>query len=122
MQENITNIETADGAMETFVVSPGAERYPAVILYMDAPGIREELYDFARRIAGQAYTVLLPDMYYRLGSLRFDLSKGGAAEQSKMFDAMTSLSNALVMSDTKAMLDWMAGDPHVQPGPVGCIG
>jgi len=122
MPENIISLKTADGDMETFVVSPGEGAFPPVILYMDAPGIREELYEFARRISRQGYSVILPDMYYRLGSLRFDLTKGGAAEQSKMFDAMTSLSNALVMSDTKAMLDWMATEPTVKPGPVGCIG
>lgn len=122
MKEKIALIESRDGAIETFVVSPGEGAFPPVILYMDAPGIREELYDFARRIAGQGYTVLLPDMYYRLGSLRFDLSKGGASEQSKMFEAMNSLSNALVMSDTQAMLNWLADDPAGKPGPVACIG
>lgn len=122
MPENIISLKTADGNMETFVVSPDEGSFPPVILYMDAPGIREELYEFARRISREGYTVILPDMYYRLGSLRFDLSKGGAAEQKNMFDAMNSLSNALVMSDTKAMLDWMTNEPSVKSGPVGCIG
>ena len=39
---------------------------------MDAPGIREELRNLARRIAKRGYFCLLPDMYYRIGTLRFD--------------------------------------------------
>jgi carboxymethylenebutenolidase len=34
---------------------------------MDAPGIREELRDMARRLATIGYYVLLPNLYYRAG-------------------------------------------------------
>ena len=34
---------------------------------MDAPGIREELRDMARRLATTGYYVLLPNLYYRAG-------------------------------------------------------
>lgn len=126
MNEEITAIATPDGAMETFVVSPdtssGAETFPAVILYMDAPGIREELYGFARRIAAEGYLVLLPDMYYRLGKIRLNMKNADDELLQKMFDAMNSLSNKLVMSDTKAMLAWLDKSPRAKAGPVGCIG
>ena len=49
MIEKTIDIETPDGKMETFAVRPeGDGPFPAVILYMDAPGIRNELRDFAR--------------------------------------------------------------------------
>ena len=68
MIERTLDIATRDGAMETFIVRP--ERggpYPAVLLLMDAPGIREELRDMARRLATVGYCVLLPNLYYRAG-------------------------------------------------------
>ena len=68
MKEQIVDIKTKDGAMETFLVCP--ERggpYPPVLLLMDAPGIREELYDMARRLATSGYYVILPNLYYRAG-------------------------------------------------------
>ena len=34
---------------------------------MDAPGIREELRDMARRLATVGYYVVLPNLYYRAG-------------------------------------------------------
>lgn len=120
--EKIINIKTDDGAMETFVAAPGDGAYPPVILYMDAPGIREELYDFARRIAGEGYLALLPDMYYRLGKLRFDMSRMDDAMRKEMFGAMGSLTNALVMDDTEAMFQWLQGTPQARKGPAGCIG
>ncbi len=122
MNEEILSIKTSDGDMETLVVShEGGPRAP-VIIYMDAPGIREELYGFARRIAAEGYTVLLPDMYYRLGRLRYDMATADDAVRQEMFGAMRSLNNALVMSDTSDMLDWMKGDARIKQGPVGCIG
>ena len=52
MIEQTLDIATKDGAMETFLVRP--ERggpYPAIFFLMDAPVVREELRDMARRLA-----------------------------------------------------------------------
>jgi carboxymethylenebutenolidase len=122
MKEEIVQIETPAGAMETFTARPGDGAYPAVILYMDAPGIREELYDFARRIAAEGYYVLLPDMYYRRGRLRFDMGKMDDAMRKRMFEAMLSINTKLVMDDTRAMLAFLAKAPGAKPGKRGCIG
>ena len=41
MIEKICNVRTADGEMETFTARPAGDGpFPAVVLYMDAPGIR----------------------------------------------------------------------------------
>ena len=49
MIEQTLDIETKAGAMETFVCHPDRGQHPAVFLLMDAPGVREELRDMARR-------------------------------------------------------------------------
>src|SRR5436305_7106265 len=72
MREQDVMVTTKYGRQPCFAAcpdEPGA--YPAIILYMDAPGFREELRDQARRIAKHGYFCLLPDLYYRLGTLRF---------------------------------------------------
>ena len=123
MKEKTLNITTKDGEMESFAVHPdGSEPFPAVILYMDAPGIREELRDFCRRIAGRGLYVLLPDMYYRLGKLRWDLKGISDSERKSMMAAMNSLTIDLVMRDTEAMLQFLGSEGEVKPGPKGCIG
>jgi carboxymethylenebutenolidase len=128
MVEATHQIETLDGTMEAFSVHPeGDGAHAAVILYMDAPGIREELRDFCRRIAGEGYYVLLPNMYYRPATTSFDYDElmdptTGAATMKKMFAAMASLTNELVMRDTRSMLDFLATQSAVKPGAKGCIG
>ena len=81
---------------------PGqASQYPAIIFYMDAPGIREELRNMTRRIAKQGYFAVLPDMYYRLGTLRFDVNRRDDEMFQCMRAAMNSLTNAKVVDDMK---------------------
>ncbi|MBS0332660.1 MAG: dienelactone hydrolase family protein, partial [Proteobacteria bacterium] len=52
MIEHTVDIPTKDGATTTFIVHPDRDGpHPVVLFFMDAPGIREELRDMARRIA-----------------------------------------------------------------------
>lgn len=126
MIEKTVTITTQDGNMDAYTFCPDdSKAFSAVILYMDAPGIREELFDFCRRIATQGYYVLLPDMYYRLGKLRMDyaqISDPDSPVRKQMFDAMESLNNKLVMDDTRGMLEFLSNEPLVADGPKGCIG
>src|SRR5262249_14920118 len=61
MRERFAEISTLDGQMEAFVTYPAEHApCPAVIVYMDVFGPREELYDVARRIATVGYYVMVP--------------------------------------------------------------
>jgi carboxymethylenebutenolidase len=123
MIERDVNVTSRTGDIPSFAVCPdGPGNFPAIILYMDAPGIREELRNLARRIAKHGYFCLLPDMYYRLGTLRFDFVRRAEGLRPAMFAAMNSLTNALVTTDTAAWLGFLDAQEKVKPGPVGCIG
>ena len=64
MQEQIIDLKTRSGAMETFICHPDrGGPHPAVLMLMDAPGIREELYDMARRLGTVGYYVMVPNLY-----------------------------------------------------------
>jgi carboxymethylenebutenolidase len=121
MNQEHFNLETPDGDMTTYACWPdGDGPFPAVVFYMDAPGIRQELYDMAQRIAADGYYVILPDLFYRFGLLRFPFRS-----QKTQFiwrEAMRHLTNADVVSDTKVMLDYMAQQPQVKDGPKATIG
>lgn len=128
MQEREITLTTADGMMDCFICHPEEDGpHPAVIFYMDAPGIREELRDMVRRIATVGYYVIMPNMYYRTGTeghYGFDLARirDDKAELDKMFAVMNSLTNALVVSDTGPILEHVRSDPAAAPGPFGCVG
>ncbi len=128
MREVEIGIQTADGTMDTFICHPEeGGPFPAVILYMDAPGIREDLRDMARRIGTVGYFVVLPNLYYRRGregDYGFDLSRirSDDSEREKMFDVMRTLTNARVVADTRPILDLLRSENQAAAGPVGCVG
>ena len=117
------NVTTPDGVMPCFATWPeGDGPHPVIVLYMDAPGIREELYNFARRIAAQGYYAVLPDLYYRLGTHRFNLANRTEKMTEMIFAAWHSLSNADVVNDTAALLDALGDDAAASDGPYGLCG
>ena len=76
MIEQHVIVTTKHGTMPTFTACPdGPGSFPGIIFYMDAPGIRQELRNMARRIAKHGYFCVLPDMYYRLGTCHFDIPR-----------------------------------------------
>ena len=74
-------------------MAPGP--FPPIIFYMDAPGIREELRNMARRIARHGYFCILPDMYYRLGTVRFDIPRRDDGMSGVIRASMNSLNNRI---------------------------
>jgi carboxymethylenebutenolidase len=116
-------VGTKHGQMHAFAVCPdGGGPYPPVIFYMDAPGYREELKNMARRIARAGYYCLLPDLYYRLGTVRFDLHRRDESLSSVIRAARNTLTNAMIAEDTAGMLAFLDAQEEVKPGPVGCVG
>jgi carboxymethylenebutenolidase len=125
MIEQTIDIATKDGKTTTFVVHPERDGpHPIVLFYMDAPAIREELRDMARRIATAGYYVMLPNLYYRKGVLELaDLPPLPEAEaRARMFELMGSISIPMIMADTDALLDYADRDPAASPGKAGAIG
>ena len=71
MRERTISVPTEDGQMETFITHPQEDGpFPAVVLYMDFWGVREELFDIARRVGTVGYYCMVPDFYYREGRVR----------------------------------------------------
>ena len=126
MIEHTLDIVTGDGAMETFICHP--ERggpFPAVFLLMDAPGVREELRDMARRLGTVGYYVLLPNLYYRAGRDTLfgpDVLEPGSADRDRMRAIRTKMTIPPVMDDVAAMLGFIDGQDAVTHGPVGVHG
>lgn len=123
MLERDVIVTTQHGEMPCLAVSPdGQGPWPAIILYMDARGIREELRNMARRIAKAGYVCLLPDLYYRIGLLRFDLQKRDETMITMIRAASRSFTREWIVSDTAAMIAFLDGDDKVAEGPMGSVG
>ena len=123
MIEQDVMVQTKYGRQPCFAACPDVPgAFPGIILYMDAPGIREELRNMARRIAKNGYFCLLPDLYYRLGTLRFDIPRRNDAMSVVIRGAKDSLSNAAIVEDTAGMISYLDSQDKVKPGPIGCVG
>ncbi len=119
MIERQLELESGGGAMGCFIAHP--ERggpHPVVLFFMDAPGIREELRDMARRIAAAGYYVMLPNLYYRSG-----VEELAGVPRERMMALMESLSIAMVMDDTERLIAFSGADPAADDErPMAAIG
>ena len=125
MIERQVEIETRDGRMSIFVCHP--ERggpHPVIVFFMDAPGIREELRDMARRLGTVGYYVLLPNLYYRsnVEELGPYIGEVNAATRQKALALMDTINIPMVMQDLDALMAFAAKDPAASGGAMGCVG
>jgi carboxymethylenebutenolidase len=118
-------IPTKDGSTTTFITHP--ERggpFPVIIFYMDAPAIREELRDMARRLGTSGYYVMLPNLYYRSGVMEIGPvpPDPNAPERKRMYELMGSIDIPLIMDDTRALLAYAEGQAAANTKLVGTVG
>lgn len=119
MIETEIDIQTKDGAMNTFITHPEeGGPFPIIIFLMDAPGKREELHDMARRIATVGYYVMLPNLYYR----RVREYRIAESTREEMFGHMDSLSNAMICEDFAELLKYSDADAAAREGHIGTVG
>lgn len=120
------DLRTEDGVIDVHVCTPegGAGPWPAVVLYMDAFGIRPELTGMAQRLASNGYVVAVPNLYYRTPFAPFD-PKAVAVdgpERDRFRGMITSIGHAMVMRDTGTVIDWLEGSAMVRAGGFGALG
>lgn len=128
-QERIA-LTMADGTCSAHVFTPdgkgetGEVRFPAIIFYMDAGGIRPAVVAMAERLAGAGYLVFLPDLFYRFGPYEPLVPAEVLAGDTEAIlgPLVATTGNARGAQDTGAFLDYLRSRPDVAPGPLGALG
>jgi carboxymethylenebutenolidase len=123
-QEQLT-IQEADGPCRSWVLTPsGRGRWPAVIFYMDAFGIRPAMIQMATYLASKGYVVLLPDLFYRFGVygplnpaevLKSDM-------RTTIAPLMASTNNLKASDDTAAFIAYLDTRSDVAGKKIGTVG
>ena len=125
----MVDVPTPDGVADAYLVLPdGPGPHPGVLMYPDAFGLRARLMEMAQRVAERGYAVLVPNLLYRAGPApQVDLS--GLANPQKaerIFEKIAwyvwALNPDRIIRDTKAYLDFLAGQTGVASGPVAIVG
>lgn len=119
-------VPTPDGMCPAVLVTPGGQGpWPAVILFMDAGGLRPSIAGMAEQLADMGYVALAPEMYYRHGPYEpFDFATAftDPDERNRLMGMARSVTKAMAASDTGAFLDFLAGRPEVAGTKVGTTG
>jgi carboxymethylenebutenolidase len=129
MLRETIEVPTEDGTAQAYVSRPDDNNHPGVLFYMDGIGVRPQLYDMADRIAGWGYVVMVPNLFYRDGTIADlqpteDLSIPGNREQ--FFAGVMPRIRAFVperaAADAHAYVDRLLGLPGVADTAIGCTG
>jgi carboxymethylenebutenolidase len=64
--ETEVTVKTPDGTCDAAFVHPASGAYPGVIIWADALGLRPTMRDMAKRLAADGYSVLVPNLFYRV--------------------------------------------------------
>ena len=119
------DVKTRDGVADAYLARPDDEQRPAVLLLMDAYGLRPQIEGMADRIAGEGYVVLAPNLFYRAGRAPV-ISLEGLGDpdrQRALFEQVIPLMGELtpdrIVSDGGAYLDRVE---QLGSGPVAITG
>jgi len=105
--------------MPAFLARPkGGAPAPGVLVIQEAFGLNDHIKDVARRIAGEGYIALAPDLYWRGG-------KGRTARYDQLPEAiglMQSLKDPEIVSDVGSAVAYLEKQAFVRADRIGITG
>jgi carboxymethylenebutenolidase len=116
LTEGMVEFTTPDGKCDAFFVHPAKGKHPGVLMWPDALGLRDANKAMARRLAGDGYSVLIVNPYYRQmhGALGFDFSAFKTPEgRQKILPYMGSLTPEGIAKDAAAFVAFLDAQPSV---------
>ena len=69
--EQDEEIKMPDGTCNAAFIHPRTGSHPGVLIWTDAFGLRPSMREIGKRIAGEGYSVLVPNPYYRVAKAPF---------------------------------------------------
>ena len=120
-------IKMADGSCDAALFHPAGDgRWPGVVIFTDALGLRPVFRDMGRRLAAEGYTVVVPNPFYRTRkapvlSGPFDFSK--PEDRAKLVDLMAPLNNETKSRDATSYIAFLDALPQGKTGAgIGVVG
>jgi carboxymethylenebutenolidase len=125
--EKDVEVKTPDGVCDAVLVRPDGEgRWPGVILFPDAFGLRPTMRAMARRLAADGYVVLAINPFYRATRAPGtgpDFDFQDPAARAKLDGFRAALTNDAVARDARAFVAYLDAQPFVnKAAPAGAFG
>ncbi len=125
MREENVQIKMKDGVAGGLVYAPdGDGPWPAVLYYPHGLGIDAGFHQMTKRLAGDGYVVLLPNIFYRTTSgpaFEFPPDFKDPRTRERFGELSGPLTPAAMEQDALAYLDFLARRPDVK-GRMGVVG
>jgi carboxymethylenebutenolidase len=126
MIEREVRIPTADGTCEAYLFHPDtAGPFPAVIYETDIRGIRPVFMEMARKVAAAGYTVLMPNLFYRLCPppvIDPQIAWGTEAAMKRFGELFPAVTPAGLARDHEAFFKFLESDSSAAQGKVALAG
>src|SRR4051812_45989953 len=114
LRTSTVDIPTSDGTADAFLAAPeDNHHHPAVLVFMDAFGLRPRLEMMAERIADDGFLVLVPNLFYREGPAPLidtsDLMdpEARAGKFKTLMPWIRALTPERIGCDADAYIDWL---------------
>jgi carboxymethylenebutenolidase len=120
-------ITTRDGVCPASIFTPTGSTgpWPAVIFFMDGLGIRPVMWEMGQHLADRGHLVLLPDLYYRLGSYPPMVPAELLADPKRREELMkfvSSLDRDRKIADARTFIEFLSSRPDVKGDRFGATG
>jgi len=119
-------VPTPDGEADALFIHPAEGAHAAVIIWPDIHGVRPAFFDMARQLAGEGYSVLAANPYYRTfkGRLFADgMTFRDPGGRELVMPHYSALSAETAVTDAKAFVAWLDRQPAVDVARgVGAVG
>jgi carboxymethylenebutenolidase len=119
MPPSWVDINVGGQNMEGYLTRPEAEgRHPAVVVIQEVWGVNSHIQGVTDRLPSQGYVGLAPAMFHREGPMTI-----GAHEEFPLaLERMGRCTDANIVADVRAAVDYLKTQPFVQADKIGIVG
>jgi carboxymethylenebutenolidase len=110
--ESDVTVTTPDGSADCYFVHPANGTAPGVLMWPDIFGLRPAFRHMGKRLAESGYSVLVVNPFYRTKKAP-TAEAGTATPIPQLMPLAQSLNEATAMTDAKAFITWLDGQPSV---------
>jgi len=119
MPASWVDMNVAGQTMEGYLTKPeGSDSHPAVVVIQEIWGVNSHIQYVTDRLPSQGYVGLAPAVFHREGRMTIGLHE----EMDTAFGWMGNCTDANIVADVQAAVDYLKAQPFVQTDRIGIVG